>query len=229
MTDLPFRVKVLHCEPITAFGLRALLVLQPGVDVVQPGSHEADVIVTDYDDALRRLTCDRDRQQHRRAPSCVVIVTPRVREHEIRRAIAQGALGFVCQDCDPEELVEAVRSAARRTRYLSRAVSASMADGLAHARADLTDREMQVLELVASGLCNKLIGSTLEIAPTTAKSHVRAILDKLGARSRTEAAAIAARRGLVPGFQEVVMRRRDFPGLLRVAHSTRHPEQAALQ
>jgi DNA-binding CsgD family transcriptional regulator len=91
------------------------------------------------------------------------------------------------------------------------------------------NREMEVLQLVASGLCNKLIGSALEIAPTTAKSHVRAILDKLGARSRTEAAAIAARRGLLPDVQDVVIRRHDGPGVLQSARAKRHQEHSVLQ
>jgi DNA-binding NarL/FixJ family response regulator len=229
MTDVLFRVSVLHREPITALGLRAVLARESGLGVVPADSNDADVIVTDYDDALLRLACERDHPRGGGPRARVVVVTTRLREAEVRRALTLGALGFVCQECAPEELVQAVRSASRRARFLSRAVSESMADGLAHASASLTERETQVLELVASGLCNKLIGSALGIAPATAKSHVRAILDKLGARSRTEAAAIAARRGLLAAHPDPGTRRREFPGSRTMPLAGRRPQQVALQ
>ena len=73
--------------------------------------------------------------------------------------------------------------------------SATVADGMAHA--DLTARELEVLQLLAQGFSNKLIARMLGIGLGTVKSHVRPILEKLHAASRTEAAAVARRRGLL--------------------------------
>ncbi len=93
------------------------------------------------------------------------------------------------------ELIEGVTAVANGLRYLSRSVAQRMADSLT--RASLTSREVQVLSLVALGASNKAIARELRIEMRTVKSHMTSIMSKLGATSRTQAAGIAAARGLV--------------------------------
>ena len=204
-------VHILHSDPVMAAGLGALLGDQSGLHLsaAAPGGNDGRgvaLVVTDYDDALRRLAQRRERADGREANLRIVIVSSRVREQEVRRAIAHDAYAFVCQGCSPDELVGAVRSVASGRRFMSAAAAATIAECLA--RASLTRREMEVLGLLASGLCNKSIGNALDISIGTIKSHVGAILEKLGARTRTEAAAIAIERGLLADARPVAPRRR---------------------
>jgi DNA-binding NarL/FixJ family response regulator len=103
--------------------------------------------------------------------------------------------GYLTHDCLPEQLVDAVMAVARGQRYLQGSVVQRLADTLAQ---DLpTPREIDVLRLMATGLCNKAIAAELNIGCGTVKTHVKALLDKLGATTRTAAADIAKRRGLL--------------------------------
>lgn len=125
----------------------------------------------------------------------VVILTTYDIEDEIEQSLRAGAKAYLLKDVRPEELIQCVRDVwAGRTR-VSPEVAAKLADRFT--RVDLTPKEFAVLKLIALGLSNKAIGEALLISEGTVKVHVTRLLDKLGAQSRTEAAAIAVRRGLV--------------------------------
>jgi len=187
-------VVVLQAEPVLSLGLAAGLRQQPGFDVAVATSGTdtpaGDVYVADYAAALQLMRGRAGAPQAR-----VVVVTTHEREQEIRRAFEAGVRGYVLLGCTMEEVAEAVRCAGRGSRYLSQQVAQRMADSLT--RAALTSRELQVLQLLTHGLCNKTIARELEIAVGTVKAHVKAIMAKLEARSRTQIVAIAAHRGLV--------------------------------
>jgi two-component system, NarL family, nitrate/nitrite response regulator NarL len=115
-------------------------------------------------------------------------------------ALGAGAQGVVLRDVDAGRLAAAVRAVAEGLLVLDGAAAASAlrpAPPLAAAVEPLTPREQEVLQLLAEGLSNKRIGARLGISDHTVKFHVNAILGKLGAQSRTEALAHAARLGLV--------------------------------
>ena len=114
---------------------------------------------------------------------------------DIRRAIEAGVHGYILLGGPLAELIEGATTLARGLRYLSRSVAQRMADSLTHT--PLTSREIQVLSLVAVGESNKAIARELRIEMGTVKSHMTSIMSKLGATSRTQAAGIAATRGLV--------------------------------
>jgi DNA-binding NarL/FixJ family response regulator len=124
---------------------------------------------------------------------CAGLVTA-LRRH-IRRAIEAGVYGYLLVGGPLNELIDGVTAVASGMRYMSLSVAQRMADSLT--RATLTSREIEVLTLVATGQPNKMIARHLSIELGTVKSHVSAIMTKLGASSRTQAARIAASRGLV--------------------------------
>jgi len=120
----------------------------------------------------------------------------------IRSALEAGAAGYLLKDAEADEVAEGIRKAHRRemplgtadSRQLARAFSATGQAALG----TLTAREHEVLVLLAAGLSNREIASRLVISERTARTHVSSILDKLGLRSRTQAALYAVQQGLAP-------------------------------
>ena len=155
-----------------------------------------DVIVTDYQRGLAHLAEARCHALPRAVASARVLVVSMVdRETEVRRALESGVYGFLVLGSPINELAAGVQTVGHGGRYLSQSVVERMAESLT--REALTAREAEVLRLVARGACNKSIARELEIAVGTVKAHMKAIMSKLDASSRTQAASIAARRGLV--------------------------------
>jgi DNA-binding NarL/FixJ family response regulator len=198
MTQDRINVLVTHEDPIVAAGLAAVLGEQFSLSVTHRPSdpdaapvapRDVEVIVTDYRSAMALA------QAARRDGPRMMVVHRVGREWEVRSAINAGIHGFVLQSCHLDELVHGVRMLGRGSRYLCQAVAECMADSLT--REALTSRETDVLQLLARGCCNKTISNRLGIAVGTVKAHVKAILEKLNAATRTQAAAIAADRGLV--------------------------------
>jgi DNA-binding NarL/FixJ family response regulator len=113
----------------------------------------------------------------------------------IRRAIESGALGYVLKDTIGEELIEAIRSVGRGENYLSKPAARRLAESVG--RTGLTSREFSVLQHLGQGLSNKAIALRMNISEQTVKTHIRGILEKLGAKDRLEAVVIAAREHLI--------------------------------
>ena len=199
ITPRSSNVLVMHDDPLLCAGLVASLSRLPsfavalGDDALPPGSR-VDVVITDYASAVRLGDC-RERARRGLAEARILALTANEREADIRRAIQAGIHGYVLVGGPLNELVEAVTAVANGLRYLCRAVAQRMADSLSHA--SLTSREVDVLTLVVDGQSNKAIARRLQIEVGTVKSHMSAIMAKLGATSRTQAASIAASRGLI--------------------------------
>jgi len=156
----------------------------------------ADVAVCDYDRGLAAARAAAKSPVPRRGPS-VLIVSHVDTEGDIRRALDAGVVGYLLLSTSLDDLTTAVREVCDGSRYLSREVARRVVDSLMQSR--LTRRELQVVQLVSEGASNKVIASTLNITVGTVKAHMRALLDKLGAANRMQAAAAASRRGLLPG------------------------------
>jgi DNA-binding NarL/FixJ family response regulator len=201
-------VQILHDDPLLAAGLQAILSADPEVDIVDAtivGSQffhrhgadvNVDVVVADYEHGIQRATKPLVQAVgNGLAEARVMVFTPRDGEWEIRSALQAGVHGYLVQGCSADEALCGVKSIARGIRYFGPLVAQRMADSITHAA--LTAREGDVLELLSHGMSNKLIARELELATGTVKSHLRAILSKLGASSRTQAVLLAAQRGLV--------------------------------
>lgn len=197
----PSNILVVHDDPLLCAGVVASLARFPcftvsadSGDGPRAESTAIDVVVADYANAVR-LGDPRERAARRLTSARILALTANDREVDIRRAILAGIHGYVLVGGPLSELVEAVSAVANGVRYLCREVAQRMADSLTHA--SLTSREVGVLELVVNGESNKAIARRLGIEVGTVKSHMSAIMAKLGATSRTQAASIAASRGLI--------------------------------
>ena len=134
-------------------------------------------------------------------PQAQVIVLSSFNEPQyIRNALEAGAIGYLIKDCTAVELVDAIRAASGGRATLSPAVTQTLVQSATHAPRpgiDLTERETEVLSLMVEGLNNAEIAKRLIVSPSTVKSHVSNVLSKLGVSSRTEAASLALRSGMV--------------------------------
>jgi DNA-binding NarL/FixJ family response regulator len=125
----------------------------------------------------------------------VVILTTFEGDVEIHRALQAGARGYLLKNMPPSELAEAIRQVYKGKKRLPPEVAAQLAEHMADE--GLTAREVEVLQRVAGGNRNRDIAELLFISEETVKVHVKHIMEKLGAKDRTQAIAIAVRRGII--------------------------------
>jgi NarL family two-component system response regulator LiaR len=132
----------------------------------------------------------------------IVVLTTFIDTDTISKAVAAGAIGYVLKDVPPQELAEAVRKAARGEVHLASVVQRKLMESMARphraepAPEELTEREREVLALLAARHSNKEIAHMLAVAERTVKGHVANVMGKLGVASRTQAAIYALRHGL---------------------------------
>jgi DNA-binding NarL/FixJ family response regulator len=224
-----FNLLVMHPDPILCAGLVAALrqhatfeVFVHGVDHLGVDGPHVDVVIADYANAMQLTDIGVRRQLGVQGDARVLALTPNDREADIRRAIESGVYGYLLVGGPLDELMAGVKAVANGLRYMSVSVAQRMADSLT--RASLTSREVEVLRLVATGQPNKSIARELSIELGTVKSHVSAIMTKLGASSRTQAARIAAARGLVE--DTVDTEGESMPVSLRVRSTEPRPQYA---
>ena len=125
----------------------------------------------------------------------LIVLTSYGGDEDIRRAMAAGVQAYLTKDVLRNELMKTIRTVNAGKTYLPEALAAAL-DANRNAP-QLSEREIEVLELVARGLANKQIAYALNIAETTAKNHVKNILHKLGVQDRTQAATAAIQRGII--------------------------------
>ena len=126
----------------------------------------------------------------------VLILTTHAGEDTIRRVMDKGASGYVMKDAARAQLIDAIRAVAAGRRVLRGVVAERFENACLQDR--LTARELDVLRVLADGQSNRSIGEALGIAEQTVKIHIGKIIDKLGARDRTDAVVTAIERGIVP-------------------------------
>ncbi|MEY7971713.1 response regulator [Saccharomonospora xinjiangensis] len=217
------RVLLVDDQPLIRSGFRALLDVEDDIEVVaeaadgregveQARAHRPDIALIDVQmpvmdgiDATRRIAEDPALAGVR-----VVILTNYGLDEYVFDGLRAGAAGFLIKDIEPEDFLHAVRVAARGDvllapsitrklidRYVSRAPAAT---GVDERLAQLTNREREVVTLVAGGLSNEQIADRLVISPLTAKTHVNRAMTKLHARDRAQLVIAAYESGLVvPG------------------------------
>jgi len=200
MTNLATKtILVLHQDPLLSAGVAAALRQSPEFEIYEGtdgmATASADVVVTDY---CRALLLAEEAGEFSRGPLAkarILAVTSSDREADICRALRAGIHGYLLIGGPLSELIDAVTTLAQGGRYMCYSLAQRMANSIACT--PLTRRERQVLRLVVAGDSNKIIARRLGIELGTVKSHVSAIMSKLGANSRVQAASIASERGLL--------------------------------
>jgi DNA-binding NarL/FixJ family response regulator len=139
----------------------------------------------------------------RRHPEmAVVAMTSFTQADKVHGALQAGAAGYLLKDAEADEVAAAIRAACRGEVHLDPAIARQLTRSLlaptARSVNALTDREREILVLVAKGLSNQQIADALVISERTARTHVSNILSKLGVASRTQAALLAIREGIAP-------------------------------
>ena len=213
--DETIRVMLVDDHAVVRQGLKAFLATEHGIEVVGEASNgkeavalaaqlHPDVVLMDLvmpeldgigaTEAIKQASSDID----------VIAMTSFIEDEKVFGAMRAGATGYVLKDADPDEVVHAIRSAVLGEVHLDPRVARRLMEELNPNRPKhitvqeaLSEREVEVLKLVARGYSNQRIADELIISPKTAKTHVSNILSKLGLASRTQAAVYALKEKLV--------------------------------
>jgi len=127
--------------------------------------------------------------------ACIIVLSISEADYEIQRALAAGAHSYLLKTMPPREMVKAIRRVCAGKKRLPTEVAIRLAEHAGDKA--LSEREMEVLQLVGEGKRNHDIGQRLRISQETVKAHLKHIKGKLGANNRTHAITIAARRGII--------------------------------
>ena len=214
------RVLIADDQQLLRAGFRLILERQPGIEVVGEAANGTEAVTL-----VRRLSPDvvlmdirmpgLDGIQATRliladpvtAHARIIILTTFDLDEYVYEALRAGASGFLLKDLPPEQLATAVLTAGQGDTLLAPAVTRRLIEHFtASARptaptaaiTHLTPREVEVLELLATGLSNAEIAATLFVAETTVKTHIARLLTKLGLRDRVQAVVFAYQNGLAP-------------------------------
>jgi len=202
----PVRLLVVDDHPVVRDGLRLMLETQADMKVVgEAGSgeeaieafarHKPDVVVMDLrlpgmSGAQAAEALKRDYPHAR-----IIILTSFGQDADIQAALKAGVRAYLRKDVDRSELLNAIRTVHDGGRYLPAEIRERLAERVP--LSDLTRREVEVLERIATGMTNKEIGVALSISEDTVKLHVKNLFGKLDVNDRTQAVAVAAKRGIL--------------------------------
>lgn len=216
--ETPIRVMIVDDHEVVRTGLRALLSDEPGIEFAgEAGSAEdavarapalrPDVILMDVrigpGDAEDGIEACREIRSN--LPDVQVLMFSSFGEQEaVMAAVLAGASGFLTKNVSHRRLIEGVRTVARGGSMLDPAVTGdvlgslrTLADGTSEAGPQLSERQGEVLQLIARGMTNKEIGLALGISPITARNHVSSVLEELGVSNRTLAVVVGTQQGLI--------------------------------
>ena len=203
------RVLIVDDHPIVRAGVRSLFTPTSGVEVVGEAATGEEAVTLARHLEPEVVLCDlrlgegADGVQTTAAlraldpAPAVVILTTFDRDAELLGAIEAGAAGYVLKDASPESIVRAVHDAAAGRLALTPELSARVVQVLRAPRARLTDRELDVLRVLATGASNPQIAKTLFVTEATVKTHLVHIFGKLGVDNRSRAVAVAQERGIL--------------------------------
>jgi DNA-binding NarL/FixJ family response regulator len=215
------RVLIVDDEPLVRSGVRMILESEHDIEIVgeaadgndaleQAHTLTPDIVMLDVRmPGLDGIETTRRLLQRKASPRILILTTFDLDEY-VYEAMKAGASGFLLKNAPPAKLVDAVRTVADGGALLAPAITRRMIErfvqrapagaGRPAQLAELTERELDVLRLIARGLSNAEIGKALFLSEATVKSHVNRILSKLDLRDRTQATVLAYETGLIePG------------------------------
>jgi two-component system, NarL family, response regulator len=199
------RVLVVDDHPVVCQGLIGMLEKAPDIVIVGQGrnGHEAiavfqqqqpDVTLMDLRmpdmGGVQAITAICNEFPNAR----IIVLTTYDSDEEIYQGLRAGAKGYLLKDSEPEELLTVIRTVTKGQRYIPPNVAAKLVQRIT--APELSDRELEVLQLVGQGMSNQEISTALNISESTVKTHINRILNKLDVKDRTQAAIIALKRGI---------------------------------
>lgn len=201
----PIRILVVEDHSVVRQGIIAILSQEEDIAVIAEATngieaidlhqqHQPDLTLMDLRmphmegvDAIARI-----REQTPQAQ--IIILTTYDTDEDIYRGLQAGARGYILKDTTGPELINAIRTVHRGGRYIPPEVALKLADRIDGS--NLTERELEVLQLLSKGNSNQEIAAALSISEGTVKFHINNILSKLGVKDRTQAVITALKRGL---------------------------------
>ena len=202
----PIRVLTVDDHPLLREGIAALVSTQPDMKPIAEASNgreaiqqfrtwRPDVTLMDVQmpeiDGIEALITIRDEFPDAR----VIVLTSYTGDVQAMRALKAGAKAYLLKGLAYEELMDAIRDVHAGRKHIAQAVATALADHVSEEA--VSEREADVLRLIACGNSNKLIASQLCVSEDTVKGHVKRILSKLRANDRTHAATIGLKRGII--------------------------------
>jgi DNA-binding NarL/FixJ family response regulator len=205
----PIRVLIVDDHPVVRDGLRGMLSGEPDLDVVGEAGDGTEVLATV--DTLRPDVILMDLRMpgmggveairalaERRSPARILVLTTYDSDRDVVPALGAGATGYLLKDAPRTELVRAIRAAARGEVVLAPSVATRLVTQLrAPAQETLSERELEVLTLIAQGETNRGAAARLFVSEATIKTHLLHIYAKLEVGDRAAAVAVAYERGLL--------------------------------
>ena len=203
-TATPIRILLADDHIVMRQGLRELLQCQEGLTIIAEASngheaidlfrrHQPDILLTDVEmplmDGITALAAIRLEYPEARS----ILLTMHAREGDILRGMRAGAMGYVLKDAPLDTLLAAIRAVSAGRHWVAPALGAQLAVRMVGA--ELTVRELDVLQQLAQGKSNQEIAAALTMSEGTVKFHINHVLHKLGAADRTQAVLTALKRG----------------------------------
>ena len=209
----PIRIVIIDDHALFRAGLKSLLSQMPGIQIVGEGANglealrivnetKPDILLLDVN--MPVLNGVETVEKIRRFTDCrILMLTISKREEDLMGAIKSGADGYILKNATPEELLKAITLAAEGKSTLSPEITNQVIQAMRESSRgnattyEITPREKEILLLLSKGKTNPQISLTLHISENTVKTHVRNIMDKLKASTRTEAVTTALRLGIL--------------------------------
>lgn len=202
----PIRLLLIENQPLTRIGVKTVIANETDIEIIGEQGNAADGF-----SSFRELKPDVTILGLRFPDSCSIddldnyfIADPKAKiimlaEHagdaEITKALKKGALGYICKDVSPENLVKAIRTVNAGRKFIPGEIAAILSESIG--QEELTPAESTVLRMIVGGMSNKEIAFALDVSENTVKSHIQNIFGKIGVSDRISAATTAIKRGLV--------------------------------